>query len=76
MGVSTHSLHAKGAKHQESFRNYNQRSIPCTFNDTRKADDGRINTMMNPVAVFHAGIHGIMKIVTSHFFLLFSSQYE
>ena len=76
MGVSALSLHAKGTK-QENFRNYNptvqfffkkdQGNISCTFSDTTKANDGRINTMMNSVAVFHAEIRWVMKVVTSHF---------
>ena len=77
IGVSALSLHTKGAKHQESFRIYDstallffkkdQGSILCFFSDTTKADDGRIDTMMNCIAVFHAEICWVMKIVTFHF---------
>ena len=60
MRVSALSSHAKEAKHQESFMNYNpavplffkkdQGNILCTFSGTTKAYDGRIDTMMNSVA--------------------------
>ena len=77
MGVSTLSWHAKVAKHQESFKNYNptaplffkkdQGSISCTFSDSAKANGERIDTTINSVAVFYAEIHWIMKLVTFHF---------
>lgn len=77
MGVSTLSLYAIVAKHQESFRNYNptaplffkkdQESIPCTFSATANNNDGRIDTMMNSAAVFCAEFCWVMKVVTSHF---------
>ena len=77
MGVSTLSSHTKGAKHQEIFRSYkstgplffekDQGSILCTFSDTTKANDGRVDAMMNSVAAFHAEILWVMKVVTSHF---------
>ena len=60
MRVSALSSHAKEAKHQESYGNYNptvllffkkdQGNILCTFSGTTKAYDGRIDTMMNSVA--------------------------
>ena len=49
------------------FFKKSQGSILCTFSDTAKANDGRVDTMMNSVAVFHAEIRWVMKVVTSHF---------
>ena len=71
--------HAKGAKHQERVRNFNpsawlffkrnQASVSfassCPANQSNAS--GRVDTMMNAVAVSHAQIRWVMKVRTSHF---------
>ena len=49
------------------FFESDQVSISSTSGDTTKANDETTNTMMNSVAVFHAEIGWVMKVVTSHF---------
>ena len=77
MRVSTLSSHTKGTKHQERARNYyptatlffqrEKTNPPSTSSDTAKAINGKIDTMMNSVAVSHTEIRSDMKVVTSHF---------
>ena len=76
MGVSALVSHSKGAKHQERVKNHNPNArlffARQSDKDTLPTDKaakttGRIDEMMNSVAVSHAEIRWAMKVVTSHF---------
>ena len=79
MGVCSFTSHAKGAKHQKRVRNFNpsallyfkrnQASVSSSSSCPAKQSNagGRVDTMVNAVAVAHAEIHWVMKVVTSIF---------
>ena len=75
--------HAKGAKHQERVWNFNpsasfffkriQASVSSTSSCPAKQNNssGRVDTLMNAVAVSHAEIRWVMKVVIPIFLGLF-----
>ena len=71
IGVCALTSHAKGAKHQERVRNFNLSALLFFKRNQASAsssnDSGRVDTMMNAVAVSHAEICWVIKVVTSHF---------
>ena len=79
MVVCTLTSHAIGAKHQERVRSFNafvslffernQASVSSALSCPAKQSNasGRVDTMMNAVAVSHAEIHWVIKVVNSRF---------
>ena len=79
MGVCAFTSHAKGAKHQGRVRNFNpyaslffkrnQASFSSTSSCPAKQSNasGRVDTVMNVVALSYAEIRWVMKVMTSHF---------
>ena len=77
MGASALVSHAKGAKHKERVNNYSPMSSLYFTKERQSNNDSptcsssgsscRIDSMLSSLAVLHAEIYWVLKVLSSHF---------